>query len=181
MKDVSFEGLGNMKIKIKVENNLFQKTANIFIKHIECSPKIIITIIDALMFENNIEVIADMGFAEDECISNEEIEQFKLKHDASFEQNKYSNGLFRLTMTPKECKEFIKDIFKFDIEYIIVYDGSESLQEQYLSYDSARFLVNQQKMNAFITVIIFEDEIVITLNKNAYDIKQLASKIKALF
>jgi hypothetical protein len=170
-----------MEVKVKVENYPFIDTVDIFISRIDCTPKNIANLIDVFEFKKNIEIVADMGFADEESFSIEKIQNFKFKHKASFEKSKYSNGLFRLIAISNECKEFLKDVFSFDVENIAIYSiNDESLLGQNLSYDMARRLIKQKIMDVFIAVTVYDSGIVITLNKDAYDAKQLVAKIKSI-
>jgi len=167
---------------IKVEKYVYLKTADIFIHRINCTPENISKLIDVFEFKNNIEIIADMGFADEESFPFEKIESFKLKHNASFEKNKFSNGFFRLIALSNECQNFLKDSFTFDIEYMAIYSvKDESLLGQNLSYDMCRSLIKQKRLDVFMVITLDESRIVITLNKETYNAKQIAAKIKALF
>lgn len=170
-----------MEVKVKVKKYAFINTADIFISRINCTPENIAKLIDVFEFKKNIEIVADMGFADEESFSIKKINNFKFKHSASFEKSKYSNGLFRLIAVSNECKEFLKDVFSFDVEFIVIYSiNDESLLGQNLTYDMARSLLKQKIMDVFITVTVYDSWIVITLNKDAYDVKQLVAKIKKI-
>lgn len=170
-----------MVVKVKVENYAFLNTADIFISRIDCTPENIAKLIDIFEFKKNIEIVANMGVVDEESFSIEKIQNFKFKHKASFEKTKNSNGLFRLIAISNECKGFLKDVFSFDVEIMVIYSiNDESLLGQDLSYNIAKSLLKQKKMDVFITVTIYDSDIVITLNKDAYDVKQLVAKIKKI-
>ena len=170
-----------MVVKVKVENYAFINTADIFINRIDCTPENIARLIDIFEFKKNIEIVANMGAVDEESFSIEKIQNFKFKHKASFEKTKNSNGLFRLIAISNECKEFLKDVFSFDVEIIVIYSiNDESLLGQNLSYDMAKSLLKQKKMDVFITVTVYDSGIVITFNKDAYNAKQLVAKIKKI-
>ena len=170
-----------MVVKVKVENYAFLNTADIFISRIDCTPENIAKLIDIFEFKKNIEIVANMGVVDEESFSIEKIQNFKFKHKASFEKTKNSNGLFRFIAISNECKGFLKDVFSFDVEIMVIYSiNDESLLGQDLSYNIAKSLLKQKKMDVFITVTIYDSDIVITLNKDAYDVKQLVAKIKKI-
>jgi len=172
-------------MKIKVEKSIFLEIPDIFISRIDCTPENIVKLLDTLEFKNNIEVIADMGFENEKNFPIEKIEKFKIKHNSSFEKSKYSNGWFRLIASPKECINFLNDIFEFDIEAIFILDlRDEGIWKQsphYTNMELSKELIKQNVMNSYLTAFIDEYEIVITFNKDTYDAKKLVAKIKALF
>lgn len=172
-------------MKIKVENYPFLKTADIFIHKINCTTENISKLIDVFEFQNNIEIIADMGFANEESFPHEKIESFKLKHNASFEKNKYSNGLFRLIASSRECKDFLKDVSEFDVEIICILSiRDENLWKQSVHYKNMALchkLLKQNILDLYLTAMIDDSGIAITLSKEDYNAKQIASKIKGIF
>lgn len=169
-------------MKIKVKKYIYLKTAEIFIHRINCTPENISKLIDVFEFKNNIEIVADMGFADEESFPFEKIESFKLKHNASFEKSKYSNGFFRLIALSNECQNFLKDSFTFDIEHIAICSvKDESIFGQNLTYDMCRSLIKQKRMDVFMVITLDDSQIAITFNKETYNAKQIVAKIKALF
>ena len=169
-------------MKIKVDNHAYINTADIFISGLHCIPENIAKLINIFEFKKEIEIIADMGFADEESFSPKKIESIQLRHEASFEKNKYSNGFFRLVSLSNKCQDFLKDSFTFDIEHIAIYSfKDESLFGQNISYDMCRRLIKQKRLDVFMVFTIDESKIVITLNKETYNAKQIAAKIKVLF
>ncbi|MEA4895231.1 MAG: hypothetical protein VB064_08205 [Oscillospiraceae bacterium] len=172
-------------MKMKIKKYVCLKTVDIIITGIDCMPENIAKLIDVFEFNENIEIAADMGFADEKNMPLEKIENFKLQHKASIKKNKYSNGLIRLIAPSRDCKNFLKDVFEFDIEALFILGiRDESLWTESPYYKNMRLgskLINQNLLDVYLTAFIDESVIFISFNKEVYSAKQIAAKIKALF
>lgn len=153
--------------------------ADIFISRINCTEINISKLFDIFHFTNVIAEISDVK----KCDALfQKIEQLKLKHATSFEDESPYIDIVVMT-TIKQFKGLIKHILESNSEaFVITNIGSENQWEQYL-YNKIpiRKLIKRGKINLSIDVAIRESEIGISLGKETCDILQVVREIKAMF
>ena len=169
-------------MKTKIEKSIFKNIADIHICRIDCTPKIITKLLEMFTLSKKVEMIVSINFEENQSLPIGKIEAFSSKYETSFLEGEHNNGMFNLMVLPWEYENALSDIFDFEVENIAIYSvNGESELAKDLSYNMSRKLVVQKKLNLFITVMVAEEKIAISLNKEAFDVSKVVARIKELF
>lgn len=166
-------------MEIKTESYIYQKMSDIFIKRIKLTKETISKIIDLFALIN---VVVEISNVQKSDVLFERIKQLNLKYVTSLEdKSPYFDVALMANM--EQIQELIECIFYSDSEAFAVTNiGNEIQWEQYL-YNKipVRKLIKQGKIDISISVVIQESAITISLSNDAYNAKQIATEIKALF
>ena len=166
-------------MEIKVEKYIYKKMSDIFIKRINFTQENIFKILEIFSLKN---VVVEIGDVQKSDVLFEKIKRFNLKYKTS---NENATPYFDIVLMAsiEQIKELIDCILDTESEAFAITNVSDENQwEQYL-YNKIpiRKLIKQGKVDINISVAIHESSIGISFSNEAYDAKQIASKIKKSF
>jgi hypothetical protein len=161
--------------------------------YIDCSSESILTVIDLLELKGIMSIYVRLYPVRDNAELQEMLAEFKMKHDVSLEtvqrtvrvlfgpnHEEFVETLL-FTGTVDECREFIADVFKFEITDILVANimNEETWSEEILRH--GRGSINNNDLYASIWSDASEPYFFMMLNGSIYDGEAVVRRIKETF